>query len=45
MSRRYRMLPLAQLVPALPGFAFPKTYAAWPVWRDSTTISSMVNSG
>jgi len=31
------MLPLAQLMPALPGFAGPKTYAAWPVWRDSTT--------
>jgi hypothetical protein len=29
------MLPLAQLMPALPGFAGPKTHAAWPVWRDS----------
>jgi hypothetical protein len=37
MSRSYQMLPLAQLMPALPGFAGPKTYAAWPVWRDSTT--------
>ena len=28
----------ARLCPApLPGFAGPKTYAAWPVWRDSTT--------
>jgi len=30
-----RMLPLAQLLPALPGLTAPKTYAAWPVWRDS----------
>jgi len=37
MSRTYNMLPLARLVPALPGFSFPTTYAAWPVWRDSTT--------
>jgi hypothetical protein len=37
MSRHYQMLPLAQLMPALPGFAGPKTFAAWPVWRDSTT--------
>jgi hypothetical protein len=37
MSRRYHMLPLAQLLPALPEFAGPKTYAAWPVWKDSTT--------
>jgi len=37
MSRTYQILPLAQLLPALPGFAGPKTYAAWPVWRDSTT--------
>jgi hypothetical protein len=37
MSRRYRLLPLAQLLPALPGFAGPKTYAAWPVWKDSTS--------
>ena len=41
MSRTYRMLPLTQLLPALPFPAFagtgPKTYAAWSVWRDSTT--------
>lgn len=37
MSRSFNMLPLARLVPALPGFPAPKTYAAWPVWRDSTT--------
>jgi hypothetical protein len=37
MSRTFKMLPLAQLIPALPGMAGPKTYAAWPVWRDSTT--------
>lgn len=37
MSRSYQMLPLAQLMPALPGFAGPRTYAAWPVWTDSTT--------
>jgi hypothetical protein len=35
------MMPVGQLVPALPipGFnpsSTPKTYAAWPVWRDST---------
>ena len=28
---------LAYSLPALPGFAGPKTYAAWPVWSDSTT--------
>jgi hypothetical protein len=28
---------LAHCLPALPGFAGPKTYAAWPVWSDSTT--------
>ena len=31
------MPTLAQCLPALPGFAGPKTYAAWPVWSDSTT--------
>ena len=35
MSRRHRLLPVAQLLPALPGFAGSKTYAAWPVWQDS----------
>ena len=24
-------------LPPLPGFALPQTYAAWPVWSDSTT--------
>ena len=36
MSRSYKMQPLAQLMPALPGFTI-KTYAPSPVWRDSTT--------
>lgn len=31
------MRSIAYALPALPGFAGPKTYAAWPVWRDSTT--------
>jgi hypothetical protein len=31
------MRSLAYALPALPGFAGPRTYAAWPVWRDSTT--------
>ena len=31
------MRSFAQCLPALPGFAGPKTYAAWPVWSDSTT--------
>ena len=30
------MRSLAQCLPSLPGFAGPKTYAAWPVWSDST---------
>jgi hypothetical protein len=30
------MSTLAQNLPALPGFAGSKTYAAWPVWSDST---------
>jgi hypothetical protein len=29
------MPTLAQSMPPLPGFAGPKTYAAWPVWSDS----------
>jgi len=29
------MRSIAYALPALPGFAGPKTYAAWPVWRDS----------
>src|SRR5271156_2217133 len=31
------MRSIAYVLPTLPGFAGPKTYAAWPVWRDSTT--------
>ena len=31
------MRSIAYALPPLPGFAGPKTYAAWPVWRDSTT--------
>src|SRR3984957_4074499 len=31
------MPTLAYCSPALPGFAGPQTYAAWPVWSDSTT--------
>jgi hypothetical protein len=31
------MRSIAYALPALPGFAGSKTYAAWPVWRDSTT--------
>jgi hypothetical protein len=31
------MLRLAYALPSFPGFDSPKTYAAWPVWKDSTT--------
>jgi len=31
------MPTLAYSLPAFPGFEGPKTYAAWPVWSDSTT--------
>jgi hypothetical protein len=31
------MRHVAYCLPALPGFAGPRTYAAWPVWSDSTT--------
>ena len=31
------MRSLAYALPPLPGFDSPKTYAAWPVWHDSTT--------
>jgi hypothetical protein len=31
------MRQLAYCLPSLPGFAGPKTYAAWPVWSGSTT--------
>jgi hypothetical protein len=33
------MRSIAYALPSLPGFAGPKTYAAWPVWRDSTTAA------
>ena len=38
--RKFRMMQVGQCVPTLPGlpcFEGPKTYAAWPVWSDSTT--------
>jgi Helix-turn-helix domain len=31
------MRSIAYALPAFPGFTGPKTYAAWPVWKDSTT--------
>jgi len=31
------MRSIAYALPPFPGFAGPRTYAAWPVWRDSTT--------
>ena len=31
------MAPLSHLLPSLPGFTAPQTYAPWPVWSDSTT--------
>ena len=31
------MRQLAYCLPSLPGLAGPRTYAAWPVWSDSTT--------
>ncbi|HME28061.1 MAG TPA: hypothetical protein VKI44_43195 [Acetobacteraceae bacterium] len=31
------LTPLPSLLPALPGFAAPQTYAAWPVWSGSIT--------
>ena len=31
------MRSIAYALPPLPGFAGPRTYAAWPVWQDSTT--------
>jgi hypothetical protein len=31
------MRSIAYALPSFPGYAGPKTYAAWPVWRDSTT--------
>jgi hypothetical protein len=38
--RSFRMQQIGQALPALPGlpaYEGPKTYAAWPVWHDSTT--------
>jgi hypothetical protein len=35
--RKFRMLTVGQCAPALPGFEGQKTYAAWPVWSESTT--------
>ena len=34
---KFNILAVGYGTPALPGFAMPKTYAAWPVWSDSTT--------
>lgn len=34
---KFNMLSASQCAPALPGFRVPQTYAAWPVWSDSTT--------
>ena len=31
------MRSIAYALPPFPGFAGPRTYAAWPVWRESTT--------
>jgi hypothetical protein len=31
------MRQLAYALPSFPGFESPKTFAAWPVWKDSTT--------
>jgi hypothetical protein len=33
------MRPIAYAFPTLPGLAGPKTFAAWPVWHDSTTAA------
>jgi Bacterial regulatory proteins, gntR family len=35
------MRQLAYALPALPGFDSPKTFAAWPVWRDSPDAESV----
>ena len=34
------MTPLAYLLPPLPGFTAPQTYAAFPVWSGSTTATA-----
>ena len=41
------MRQLAYALPPLPGFDSlrPKTYAAWPVWNDSTTGEVQVAEG
>lgn len=35
--RNFRMQQAGFCLPSLPGLVRPKTYAAWPVWKDSTT--------
>jgi hypothetical protein len=35
--RNFKMLQAGFCLPGLPGFQGAKTYAAWPVWSDSTT--------
>jgi len=35
--RKFRMLGVTSCLPAFAGFEAPKTYAAWPVWSESTT--------
>jgi hypothetical protein len=35
--RKFKMLQAGFCLPGLPGFQGAKTYAAWPVWSDSTT--------
>jgi hypothetical protein len=35
--RNFKMLSVGSCLPGLPGFQGAKTYAAWPVWSDSTT--------
>ena len=35
--RKFKMLQVGFCSPVLPGFAGPRTYAAWPVWSESTT--------
>jgi hypothetical protein len=43
--RSFRMLPLVESLPGLPGLNGGKTYAAWPVWsgsyRDEVRFASM----
>ena len=34
------MAPLARLLPSLPGFSAPQTYAPFPVWSGSTSASA-----